>query len=342
MNRVDSLDFGTISINSVATESVDAATEGDFDLGFVFPSWDTRCTSFTESKSLCIDSVVEITYENQGAGNRFAKNRQIVIDGLNSLASKVSKIDASLENMQLCARRMFNAIEEAANAKERPVKVFFDMSTASRYYILSTLAVALRSGLVSDFVFFYPEGEYLAAASEQSERGIFSGGKWETVAVPGLNGQFFAGKPYSLLVSIGFEGAKTLRVVNKLEPSQVSVLIPSPGFSEEYARKTIEQNQRLIDDFVRTADDTVCAEAGNLVDALRKLQAFSQGLTEQQNLVFVCCGTKPHSLALGLRAYELQTPLVYYNKPSRHIENATVATGKYWRYHIRDLSVLEV
>lgn len=342
MERIDSLDIGTISIRSLATESIDAATEGRFDIGFVFPSWDTRCTSFAESKTLYLDSAVEIAYENKGASNRFAQNRQIAIDGLSSLASKVSKIDASLENMQVCARRMFNAIEEEANAKERPVKVFFDMSTASRYYVLSTLATALRSGIVSDFVFFYPEGEYFAAATEQSERGIFSGGKWETVAVPGLNGEFFTGKPYSLLVSIGFEGAKTLRVVNKLEPSQVSVLIPSPGFSEEYAKKTIEQNKRLIDDFVRTEDDTICAEAGNLVDALRKLQASEQGLSEQQNLVFLCCGTKPHSLALGIRAFEMETPLVYYNKPSRHIENATVATGRYWRYHIRDLSVLEV
>jgi hypothetical protein len=237
---------------------------------------------------------------------------------------------------------MFNAIEEAANANERPVKVFFDMSTASRYYVLSTLATTLRSGIVSDFVFFYPEGKYRAAETEQSEKGIFSGGKWETVAIPGLNGEFFTGKPYSLLVSIGFEGAKTLRVVNKLEPSHVSVLIPSPGFSEEYAKETIEQNRRLIDDFVRTADDTMYAEAGNLVDALRKLQESKQQYAEQQNLVFLCCGTKPHSLALGIRAFEMETPLVYYNRPSIHIENATVATGKYWRYHIRDLSVMEI
>lgn len=285
---------------------------GDFDLAFAFPSWDARSTCIATCDDLRFRKAIEVAYANKGSVGGFEGNRSTVRSYLEQKSGLVETVAASPANLRTTCEAIREVIKKTANEKKAGLRVLIDLSTASRIYALSTVAFGIRSGLVRELEFIYAEGKYQRATKTQSEKELFSGGRWESIAIPGLEGDFEGGKPFGFLVSIGFEGAKTFRAVNRAEPSRVSVLFPKPGFSPDYSQKTAEANKQLYEAYSVGSDDEISAPAGDVVATLNALAEYSFESPADENCVYLCCGTKPQSLALCLRALYLKHPTVLY------------------------------
>ena len=152
--------------------------------------------------------------------------------------------------------------------------------------------------------------------------------------MPGLEGEYDPAKARFYLLSVGFEGAKTLRVVTRADPDRVSVLFPEPGYFPEYSKRTRIDNDALLRRFRVPRDQVVCATAADAIGAWEALHRNNVERPDLENSYYLCCGTKPHSIALALRAAALRTPAVVYNVPEEHKVVQIRAAGLYWRFNI--------
>jgi hypothetical protein len=221
------------------------------------------------------------------------------------------------------------------------VTAFWDrtLSASTRYYSLGLLAYGIGQGLVREVSFVYSEATYHDPDSGRTSE-VFTTGRWETVAVPPLLGDYDPEKGRHYHVCLGFEGSKTLRVVTKAEPDHVSILFPDPGYEPGYVETTSKNNSQLLEEFSVAESRIVRARAGDAIAAWRAMGANDLDDPNKYNTYYVCCGTKPHSLALALRAMAMGYPTVLYNKPDRHRESIINPSGTYWRFDIVDLSAV--
>ena len=204
----------------------------------------------------------------------------------------------------------------------------------------SVLALGLGRGIASRVSVFYAEGIY--AGSVGDLQGVFTGERWQFVPIKGLEGHYDSTKSRFYLVSVGFEGSKTLRYVATQEPDRVSIVLADPGFEPSYPEKSRLNNAALIQHFHIPEAQMAHAHAGDAVAVWSELELRSFERFEDENVSYLCCGTKPHSLGLMLRALCMGSPTVLYNVPDQHKVIDTEPTGNVWTYEFKDLTRLPV
>jgi hypothetical protein len=222
----------------------------------------------------------------------------------------------------------------------RRLRLFIDLSTCPRYLSLGVACNMLSSGLASHVTVFYAEGNYSEDSSEESRHELFTKGGWDAIPIPSLEGEWAPNKRRAYLVSVGFEGSKTLRLISREEPDDIYVLFPDPGVKLEYVQRAREQNKTLMSLLPDPSHDVIRAAAGDAIDAWKQLDVASREQPSEQNVYYVCCGTKSHSLALALRALVLRYPAVLYILPDQHKVAETHPLGVYWRFDIKDVTAL--
>jgi hypothetical protein len=235
--------------------------------------------------------------------------------------------------------RLLAEIRDVWSRIGRPLRIFIDLSTFSRFYAMAILAACLSEGSASNITIFYSEGLYRKAAND-SEEIAFSRGRWRTVTVPFLDGICDPGKQKYYLVSVGFEGAKTLQVVSREDPDRISILFPNPGYLPEYVGRTEEANQVLKERFQVPRDQIINVRAGDAVETWKRLDEAEVERPEKENTFYLSCGTKPHAVGLALRALCVGHPAVLYRVPIEHRVVDIAPNGIYWTYNITDLSAL--
>jgi hypothetical protein len=185
---------------------------------------------------------------------------------------------------------------------------------------------------------FYAEGTY--KKNREDHEFAFTGGRWRTVPVPYLSGLCDPGKERFYLVSVGFEGSKTMRVVTRADPDRVSVLFPNPGIADEYVKISRDANSALIQSYCIPKEQIIEAEAGDAIAAWKRLAEVNPDRPQDEGSYYLCCGTKSHAIALALRALALENPAVLYNLPEEHKVHETEAAGTFWKFEITDVSSL--
>ena len=143
----------------------------------------------------------------------------------------------------------------------------------------------------------------------------FTRGDWATVAIPFLSGIFEAGKNSFYLVSVGFEVEKILRAVSRVDPDRVSLLVADPAVSPEYECRSLEVRADIINEFQIPDSQIVRSHASDAVGTWSKLMETELQREATENGFYLCCGTKPHALALALTAFVKGHPAVLYNVP---------------------------
>ncbi|MBT5472025.1 MAG: hypothetical protein HOK41_15595 [Nitrospina sp.] len=131
-----------------------------------------------------------------------------------------------------------------------------------------------------------------------------------------------------------------MRVINIEDPDRISVLLPKPGVIPKYSSKAKEENSELLRNIRMPQKEIICSRAGDAIEAWMKLEKASLEKPQSENTYYLCSGTKPHSLALGLRALCLGFPTVLYNVPEKHRVIDVEPSGAFWLYSIKDLSAL--
>jgi hypothetical protein len=329
---------GSLRGSSYSSTSATQLYCGDYDLAILVSSWDTRsvCVSQAErfKAGLCV--VTLFTYRDR-LGLRDRHDADLLAFA-QRCAPEVCEIRGDSLDLENTWSQLLRSMVAHRHRTKRPLHIFVDASACPRYYLLAIVATALSSGLAARVSVTYAEGRYPAKTTNSSEDISFTHGQWKSVAIPTLEGKYSPGLKRFLLVSIGFEGWKTIRAVSRADPDRVSILHGKPGTTTEYADRALQDNADLIQYYRIPPEQILCAPAGDAIAAWKTLSASAIERPEE-NAYFLCSGTKPHSLGLGLRALCLRSPAVLYNLPEAHHVVEIEPNGKFWRFDIESLTV---
>jgi hypothetical protein len=330
-------DFRSAGIEAASRSGTDptALVAGEFDAIVVNPSWDSRCLSIAEAVDVSAALGVCSLFSNHGTLGLRDKHDRLVLAWLADKAQRVERVEGPSEDLSDMWKRMIGPLVELMQARNRPLKVLIDLSTCPRYYAAGFLSTGLERGIFSNVTFFYAEAAYPITRVLQRPQS-FTRGRWNSVPVPDRLGTYSPTKKRFYLVSVGFEGAKTFTAVSRADPDRVALLFPKPGFRPEYEELCDRQSDQLRDEYLIPPELVVEAPAGDMVAAWRQLTEDAIERPDEENIFYLCSGTKPHTLALTLRAYALGSPAVLYNRPQTHVESETRPSGTFWTYEIRD------
>lgn len=329
---------GHIQAESRRAGSVSELLFGSYDLLLCAPSWDSRCTCITTAEQLTVGNALVFDFRNIGELGLRSAHDQRVREFVSSHCDRATLIRGKSEDLETTWSAVQASVLDVVRTRGRPIRLLIDISTCPRFYALGALAFCLEAGLAESITVFYAEGAYPEQTDDQARHEMFTIGRWETVAVPFLEGSYDPGKSRFYYVSVGFEGSKTMRVVARADPDRVSVLFPKPGVDQSYEAITHERNRALLEAYRIPDEQIVCAPAGDAVAAWQAMDAARLERPEDENTSYICCGTKAHSLALALRSLALGYPAVLYNKPDEHKEIAVRPNGVYWSFEVRDAS----
>lgn len=326
-----------IETTSFKSAKSDKVYSGHYDFLLMSASWDKRSTVIAEANSLYAEYGLLFQFEKKDARGLSEAHQKTLETFLKSnIRNPASiQIEATLvhANWQLLKEQLWNA----CNSLRRPLDIFIDLSTTPRYLTLGVLGTGFSNGLVRSVTYGYSEGRYSESGSIQE---IFTEGGWSAKAIPGLNGEWEPHQARHYVVSVGFEGLKTRQLITKNEPDRVSLLFPNPPVDKDYTKKTLTANQRLITDFNIENNSQMHAHAADVVATLKIMEDFNLEQFATENCMYVCCGTKPHSLAFAIRSLVKREPAVLYIVPESHSVVDVEPNGFYWQYKVTDCSSL--
>lgn len=323
-----------LAASAYRAEGAPPVVGNEYDFVLAASSWDPRCLGLLDREDLRSHTAALLLFDNRGGSGRRDEHDAALRDFLSRRSEKVHEIAGASEDLDGIWARLSEVLAKTYAEVGRPLRVLIELSACPRYYSLGILGTALRERMLSTADLIYREAKY--EPSQAAEQ--FTVGRWRTAAVPGLEGEYDPAGARHYVVSVGFEGEKTYRLVSGADPDRVSVLFPDPGFDPDYPARTRASNQLLLDDFGVPDASVVAAPAGDAVAAWSALASASLE-KDTDNAYYVCAGTKPHALALALRAAARGGPALLYVQPIEHRETAVEPRGPHWLFRVQDLSV---
>lgn len=308
----------------------------EYDLIVMTASWDSRCLCLCDQDIRSTDGI-GVFFSNRGTLGLRDQHDQRVTQFLEDHCQAMEVVEGESEDLRGLWEAMWVAAWKSYLAAGRPLDVLLDLSTCPRYYAMAFLAQGFRTGVVGRLTCFYAEGRYPPNPAD-ANADQFTAGRWETRAVPGLTGTADPGNRRLYVVSVGFEGSKTFRAVSSDDPDRVAVLFPDPGVDPGYPERTQRENRLLFREYGIEDEDLIKAPAGDAITAWAALAEASVS-RQDENPFYLCCGTKPHSLAMALHALVGERTTVLYAKPAGHKELEIVPSGVFWSYRIVDLTL---
>lgn len=294
-------------------------------------SWDSRCVANLDVTFDGLSQVHVLTFEDPGSNGQAIKNLDEMIEWSRSQRLPISQQllipRSSAENWKAVRSSLIRAYEDL----KRPITVAIDLNSVPRYISLSVLGFGAKSGIVESCVAIYSSATGYVYSSGNTER--FTNGEWMPVSVGLLSS---GGSPSGLshmIVSAGFEGASTRRLVAALEPDRVSVIF-AEGIIPRQADVSRRENVLLAEDYSLGVEDIyvtdgldVRATIGTLADIV------SRGSTTSENAApeftsFVLSGPKTIALAMGIVALDQPISHVYYPQPDSHAEADVLGVGE--------------
>jgi len=312
---------------------------GEYDLALLAPSWDHRCRCITTANQLRINTSIVLRFKTKDDLGYQDSHSAAILSYLKQQSKIVEEISGDAIDLKEMWEKVWTSATRVIRDRGAALKVLIDLSTCPRYYSLGLIAALFGHATASLVTVFYAEAEYAEDSKPQPLKYPFSIGQWKAVGIPNLLGSPDPLKKKFYVVSVGFEGAKTARVLAREDPDRVSILFPDPGTRPDYPAKTLEFNREIIDHYKIPQNQIVRAPAGDAIAAWKSLGLARLERSSSESAYYVCSGTKPHALALALRAICLDNPTVLYNLPEGHSFIDVHPSGIFWKYDVRDLSV---
>jgi hypothetical protein len=328
--------FGVTSFShhtGTPDDIVRSAGVGQYDLSLLAPSWDARCLAITATDPAFAGRHLVLRYDNAGVSNRQTEHAKRIGNWL--AGSEVTNVPGSSAAVLQFWRRIRSQIVEAARKKGHPLDVFVDMSTIPRVVSLALAGDLLLRRYVYSISYLYVEANYEPVPKQGP---VFTHGRWRNIQVPGLLGTDSARLERKCIVSLGFDGEDTHRLVNAAEPVTVAAVLAAPGVTESTVALAEERNRPLLEDWV--SPELVFRVPAVDVQGM----AESVGLISQEffpaNLYYFCMGTKPHALGMALGAIYNREAAVVYRVPDRYQERATERTDRAHLYRVHNRASL--
>ena len=320
-------------VNQRLQESAAGLVEGQFDFVIVGASWDRRCLSITESPSARYGEVRLLRYIPAMASSSEEANLAALLRYFTPLADHV--VTRAVNSRELVAgwAELRADMLQCALQAGRPINILVDLNSIPRYWTLGLLAFASRSRVTRAFSVIYAGAGSYAVATDLGDEYSFTSGEWAPVTVPGLGRPTGAAATSHLVVSGGFEGRKTRRLVHDLEPDRLSILLAN---SSEYHLQTARRaNAGMAADYGIDKGDVVATELmdfRNLLVGISDLVGSPHGdgtPEEAEQLSFLLAGPKLASFAMGVSALDMRVAQVYYVAPERRNVASSASPGNY-------------
>ena len=189
---------------------------------------------------------------------------------------------------------------------ERLRRILIDYSSMSRGLYLPLLSLSAIGGV--RLTMCYSVGQYGAAESSYPVSAI---GKIEPVAT--MEGLPYATRPRLYVFGLGYDGTGTAALADRLEAGKLAVFWAEPGASARSAEVARDRNRELIERaFLRFR-----CPLSDVEGATAALFRLAEELRETDKVVMVPVGPKPHVLACGIVAAQLDhvTVLSPYQGP---------------------------
>ena len=304
------------------------------DLVIAGATWDSRCRRVLEMNwGDGFDESLLVTYFDQGKTGRTVENAEFLRARLEKVARRSAQsvlIDSSDVNGSWAIAK--RSLVETYLRVGRPLSVLVDVNSVPRFISLALLGYGARSGVISEFYASYTAAAHYDPTDASTET-KFTHGQWLPISIAPLG----TGAPPSsrshLIVSAGFEGTNTRRLVNALEPDRISLAIPT-GVSAENDRTSLRVNSVLADEYLLDADAVITCPVLDIRATIRALQPLASprlgsGATSTTEYAsFLLCGPKTVSLAMAVVSLDTPISQVYYPSPDRHAEmNVTDSLG---------------
>jgi hypothetical protein len=242
------------------------------------------------------------------------------------------KIEYNPGELELMAKDICDKIIKLFLKLKRPIHLGYDITCSPRYTFLYLMAFCLRYNICKNISFFYSEGIYSTNPNEY----VHTKGSWRILEIPGLETTDYEIDKKLFVISAGWEGSHYRSLVSKYEPDALGILLPNPGFSEEYTKKSMQECEPLIDEYNVPDESIVKAPAGDAISAWEMLKTPSLN-KDGYHIAYLTFGPKPHALAMGLRGYVNKKISVLYRIPEGYNKIEVKPNNIFWRYDINNL-----
>ncbi len=311
-----------------------------YDLLFVASSWDERCLSITESSLTSVNSVIYLKFDDEDHLGLKDLNTKKLDEYIKNISSDIHEITGQSTDVDRVWGKVLAALVKVYRKYDRPISILCDLSCAPRYYSLSLVATCFKLGLSRTIDCFYNECTYPEKNDSLSlEEVNFTAGKWTAKKIEYLDGNINPASKNRFTVSIGFEGSKTLMVLNEYEPDKLKVLVPAPGFSEEYVDRVRCANSEMYRNFDISENEEIHAYAADPVKVWKRLSDIYLHEKEEFNEYYLCAGSKAHSLGMAFASISLREPALLYSLPEKHNPVKVQAKPDCWIYKIENYVV---
>lgn len=330
--------WGFINGVSISGGDARAVLSGEYEFGLFVAAWDDRVTSVTEAGKLRIQNALLVTFASTDPEGKQRQNEYVLREFLSACGAKIHSIASVTENVESEWDRIWPTVK--ALLQHPGARCLIDLTSCPRYYSLGLIAGLISEGLARSIDVFYAEGIYGGLREPTNAEDVpFSIGRWSSLPIPFLKGRFKPSWPKLYIVSAGFEGNKTLRVLERDDPERVALIFPIPGVVPQYDDEVERRNKPILERFGMNRAQVITAAAG---DAIKVWSILNRRAVEREaeDVYYLCCGTKAHSLGLTLRALTTVGSTVLYNVPERHNFVPVRPTGTFWLYRLRDLSAI--
>lgn len=339
MQLVGSMVKRGIKASSFHAENIEDVEFSSYDLVILTSSWDDRCTTLTQASLGEAKACILLLFDDKDTEGIRDRNDDILSRYSSLLSKNLYVVKGLSTDVDGVWQRLFAEIINVYKSTDKPLSILFDLSCCPRFYSLTTLSVCFKYGLAGKFHFFYNECTYPEKKDDLSMEEVpFTAGRWEARIIEHLAGSVNPGDKNRFTVSIGFEGSKTLMVLNEFEPDKVNVIIPCPGYTKGYADRVREANIELFKSFGIKRADEQNSHAGDPVSVWSSIQE-NHITTDGWNDYFLCAGSKPHSLGLALAALSMDRPRLIYSLPKKHNPVTVIPKQDCWLYSVENIVV---
>jgi hypothetical protein len=218
--------------------------------------------------------------------------------------------------------------------------MLIDMSAMPRFFTLGATALGLNENVAEYVDVLYSEATYGKSFDLEPVAIPEHVGGWEALAVPRLEGDWYPGSSRHFLVSVGFEANKVARLADRWDPDIISVLFPRPGTGPDHEERALRANADWIRQFDVPESRILDCSPSDAVLAWKTIARHLDVNVGSENVYCLLCGPKPHALGMALFAMSRERPAVMYVRPTLHEEKDISPNGTFWRYRLRDRTLL--
>jgi hypothetical protein len=316
--------------------SKDTGITGYFDLFVFVVGWESRCSEVIDffSPTSELNSGIILSFETIGVKGYELRYMEKVRSFVEKKTEIIHELEDEPNNFKILIHKVEQIIINLALSLNRPLIIGFDITSCPRLYFLHLLAFCLKHNISKSLSFFYSEG----IQESETREFIRTRGEWKIIETPGFESEVNPEQKNLFIASAGFEGKRCKSLFFKYEPEDMGILLPSPGYNEEYTRLAEETCLYLKEDFSIPADNIVLAPAGDAIAAWEILKKKSLN-RENYNVSYITLGPKPHTLAMGIHGF-LNRYTLTYRIPEVYIKAEVKSTGIFWQYDVKNLLFL--